>query len=67
MNWSNAEEWILYLLQRRIKNKWAEYVNCLYGRSDNAIKNYWNTALFAKIGKFEVALDNYFSQVSFQQ
>lgn len=52
LNWSNAEEWILFLLQRHGKNKWAEFVNCLYGRSDNAIKNYWNTALSHKIAKF---------------
>lgn len=66
MNWSNAEEWILYILQRRVKNKWAEFVNCLYGRSDNAIKNYWNTALSHKIDKFDAALENYYGQIKSQ-
>ena len=63
LGWSNAEEWILFILQRRSANKWAEFVNCLYGRSDNAIKNYWNTALNHRISKFNTALENYFRQL----
>ena len=63
LGWSNAEEWILFILQRRSANKWAEFVNYLYGRSDNAIKNYWNTALNHRITKFDAAIDNYFMQL----
>ena len=66
MNWSNAEEWILFLLQRRSPNKWSEFVGNLYGRSDNAIKNYWNTALSHRVAKFQAALENYFAQVKAQ-
>lgn len=63
LSWSIAEEWILYILQRKSPNRWAEFVTFLFGRSDNAIKNYWNTALCYRRASFDAALENYFSEL----
>jgi len=47
--WTHEEEWILYLLNRDLANKWADIANILEGRTDNTIKNHWNSSMKKRI------------------
>jgi myb proto-oncogene protein len=44
-NWTEEEEWILFLLNRDQANKWADIANILEGRTDNTLKNHWNSSM----------------------
>ena len=50
--WSNHEQWIVFLAQRVYGNKWAEMTKFLPGRSDNSIKNHWNSRMRRRISEF---------------
>ena len=47
--WSYEEEWILFLLNRDLTNKWSDIANLLEGRTDNTIKNHWNSCMKKRI------------------
>lgn len=62
-DWSKKEEWVLFLLQRRMKNKWARYADVLEGRTDNTIKNHWNCTMKSKIKHLAEKLNEYLDKM----
>jgi len=62
--WSIEEDWILYILNETVKNRWAEITNVLLGRSDNSIKNYWNSTLCSKQKALEKDLQSYLKKAT---
>jgi hypothetical protein len=60
--WSREEEQILFLLHRKLDNKWAEIARVLEGRTDNTIKNHWNSSMKKKLPDMERKLNQFIAQ-----
>jgi hypothetical protein len=61
--WTKIEEWVLYLLHRKLDNQWAQIAKVLEGRTDNSIKNHWNSSMRKKRQDMQRALDSYINQM----
>lgn len=46
--WTRREEWILFLLQKLIGNKWCQMKRIFKNRSENDIKNRWYSKFRSK-------------------
>ena len=61
-DWSQEEEWALFILRHEYGKKWSEMTNYLLGRSANAIKNHWNSHIFDKASFMNKSFRNHFER-----
>lgn len=56
-DWTEDEQWKLFLSHKLNGNKWTQISVVLQGRSDNSIKNHWNSKMRRKLPFFKEKLD----------
>lgn len=54
--WTEKEEWILYIAHQLFGNRWADISIYIPGRTDNTIKNHWNSSMRKKLSYFREQL-----------
>jgi hypothetical protein len=54
--WSEEEEWLLFLGHTFLGGKWSKLTKILAGRTDNGIKNHWNSIMRKKTGQLQSRL-----------
>lgn len=52
--WTQEEEWVLFILHKKYGNSWSKLSSCIPGRTDNTIKNHWNSTMRKSV----VAINN---------
>lgn len=60
--WSQAEQWVLFILRNQNGEKWSLISKKLMGRTDNAVKNYWNSRLKKRIDSMQHAVEQHFQR-----
>ena len=55
--WSQEEQWVLFILRNQSNEKWSLISKKLMGRTDNAVKNYWNSRLKKRIDSMQHAVN----------
>jgi len=61
-DWSQEEQWVLFILRNTYAEKWSVISMKLLGRTDNAVKNYWNSKLNKRISIMQRALMQHFER-----
>ena len=61
-DWSQEEQWVLFILRNQQNEKWSLISKKLMGRTDNAVKNYWNSRLRKRIESMQRAVDQHFER-----
>lgn len=61
--WTKIEEWVLFLLHRKLDSQWAEIAKVITGRNDNCVKNHWNSSMRKKVPEMQKELDKYCAQI----
>lgn len=52
--YTDEENYLIYLLQKKHRNKWALISKNLNNRTDNSIKNQWNSKIKKKLNPFNI-------------
>ena len=60
--WSQEEQWVLFILRNQNNEKWSLISKRLMGRTDNAVKNYWNSRLKKRIDSMQHAVKQHFER-----
>jgi myb proto-oncogene protein len=60
--WSQEEQWVLFILRNQSHEKWSLISKKLMGRTDNAVKNYWNSRLKKRIDSMQHAVNQHFER-----
>lgn len=60
--WSQEEQWVLFILRNQSSEKWSLISKKLMGRTDNAVKNYWNSRLKKRIDSMQHAVNQHFER-----
>jgi hypothetical protein len=60
--WSQEEQWVLFILRNQSNEKWSLISKKLMGRTDNAVKNYWNSRLKKRIDSMQHAVNQHFER-----
>lgn len=60
--WSQEEQWVLFILRNQNNEKWSIISKRLIGRTDNAVKNYWNSRLKKSLESMQHAVEQHFER-----
>ena len=62
-DWTEEEQWRLYLSHKLYGNKWTLISRYIKGRTDNSIKNHWNSKMRWKMAAFKEKLDRILEKI----